>query len=588
MASHFYTLTFRLNTTWKMKRSLSQFTDTHFDIVIIGGGITGACLATDAALRGLSVALVEKGDFGAATSSASSKLLHGGIRYLQQLNFSKVRESAKERVYFQQLAPHLTHYVPFIIPTYKSLSKGKFVMKSAMILYEILCSGQNNILRDASKKVPGSHFLSRDEVGKVVPSLKSEVITGGVVFYESHMYSSERMTLGFIETAQQHGASVANYLEVTSFPGADEGVVRGVQVKDQLSGESFEINASLVINAAGPWIPLLNRNTGSKNSLEGVVSAFSKGAHIVTRSLTQGYAVALPTRKQNQAVINRGGRHVFIIPWRGYSLIGTTYGPYEGDLDDVCATESDIDEMVEDINSALGSENGAAVLKRDDVLHAYAGIYPLIDDVIDTKIYQGTGKYQVVDHGESDNLVGLVSVFGAKFTTARLLAEKALDNVISKYASRFNKQFDACQTRKTTLSAGQIDDLQAFRKQQALRYQHLFSASVINNLVTNYGTDIQHICTLCEENAELAEELVVGSTIIAAEVVYAARHEMACHLDDFVFRRTGLGTLGNPGNEVLRQCATLMGQELGWDQVRIDAEWQRTLKSFPVDKASAN
>jgi len=570
-----------------MKRSLSEFTNTSFDIVIVGGGITGACLAADAALRGLSVALVEKGDFGAATSSASSKLLHGGIRYLQQLNFAKVRESAKERIYFQQLAPHLTHYVPFIIPTYKSLSKGKFVMKSAMTLYEILCGGQNSILRDASKKVPSSHFLSRAEVGKVVPNLESDAITGGVVFYESHMYSSERMTLGFIETAQQHGACVANYLEVTSFPGADEGRVRGVRVKDRLSGESFEIKASLVINAAGPWIPLLNSNTGSKNSLEGVVSAFSKGAHIVTRSLTQGHAVALPTRKQNKAVINRGGRHVFIIPWRGYSLIGTTYGPYEGDLDDVCATEGDINEMIEDINSALGSKKGEEALKRDDVYHAYAGIYPLIDEVIDTKVYQGTGKYQVVDHAESDNLAGLVSVFGAKFTTARLLAEKALDEIISKHASRFNKQFDSCQTRRVALSAGHIDDLQVFRKEQVSRYKHLFSATVINNLVTNYGTDIQHVCTLCEENDQLTNELVAGSAIIAAEVVYAARHEMACHLDDFVFRRTGLGTLGNPGNEVLLQCATLMGQELGWDQTRIDAEWQRMLKGFPVDKANA-
>ena len=569
-----------------MKRSLYEFTDKRFDLVIIGGGITGACLAADAALRGLSVALVEKDDFGAATSSASSKLLHGGIRYLQQLNFAKVRESAKERIYFQQLAPHLTHYVPFIIPTYKSLSKGKFVMKSAMMLYEILCSGQNNILRDASKRVPSSHFLSREEVGDVVPDLESEAITGGVAFYESHMYSSERMTLAFVETAQQHGACVANYLEVTSFTGVDEGMVRGVQVKDQLSGKSFEINATLVINAAGPWIPLLNSNAGSKNSLEGVVSAFSKGAHIVTRSLTQGHAVALPTRKQNQAVINRGGRHVFIIPWRGYSLIGTTYGPYEGDLDDVCATESDINEMIGDINSALDPENGAEVIKRDDVLHAYAGIYPLIDEVIDNKVYQGTGKYQVVDHAERDNLAGLVSVFGAKFTTARLLAEKALDEIISKHASRFNKQFGACQTRKTPLSAGDIDDLQAFRKEQASRYNHLFSALVTDNLVTNYGTDIQHIGTLCEGDAGLADELVAGSAIVAAEVVYAARYEMACHLDDFVFRRTGLGTLGNPGIAVLQQCATLMGQELGWDQVRIEAELKATLKAFPVDKTN--
>ena len=561
-----------------MNRTLSELRQNNFDLLIIGGGITGACLAADAALRGLSVALVEKDDFGSATSSASSKLLHGGIRYLQQLNFAKVRESAKERVYFQQLAPHLTNYIPFIIPTYSSLSKSKWVMKIAMVLYEVICAGQNRVLKDGSKHVPGSRFFSRDEVQKVVQDLRVEDITGGVVFYESHMFSSERMTLGFVETAQQHGASVANYLEVKAFLGADKGRVHGVQVEDRLSGENFDIQASLVINAAGPWIPLLNSNTGGKKAVEGVVSAFSKGAHIITRSLTQGHAVALPTRKQNQAVINRGGRHVFIIPWRGYSLIGTTYGPYEGNLDDVCATESDIEEMIGDINSALGSGKSGDVLQRDDVLHAFAGIYPLIDDVINTNVYQGTGKYQIIDHAQTDALNGLVSVFGAKFTTARLLAEKALDEIVS----RFDKPLSACQTRMVSLAAGNIDDMPAFKEQQIKRYGSQLPVAVIDNLVTNYGTNITHVIELLEQDASLAEELVTDRFIIAAEVVYVARHEMACHLDDLVFRRTGLGTLGNPGEAVLRRCAKLMAQELDWSQVRIDEEVQQTLSEFPV------
>ena len=570
-----------------MNRNLSELQSNIFDLVIIGGGITGACLAADAAMRGLSVALVEKGDFGAATSSASSKLLHGGIRYLQQLNFVKVYESAKERIYFQQLAPHLTYYVPFIIPTYTSFTKGKFVMRSAMKLFEIICTGQNNILSDASKRVPASHFLSRQDVKKVVPDLQSDNITGGVVFYESHMYSSERMTLGFIETAQQHGASAANYLEVESFLGADNGCVRGVRVKDLLNGESFDIHSALVVNAAGPWIPMLNNNIGqsggSAKKVEGVINAFSKGAHIITRQLTQGHAVALPTKKQNQAVINRGGRHVFIIPWRGYSLIGTTYRPYKGDLDDVHATENDINEMISDINSALVPDMGIEVLRRDDVLHAFAGIYPLIDDVINTNVYQGTGKYQIVDHSKTDKLDGLVSVFGAKFTTARLLAEKALDQI----TPRFDKKLGRCKTRSARLASGNIEDIQSFREEQKSRYGSMLAEPVINNLVTNYGANIHRVIELIEADKRLAEELVPDRQIVAAEIVYAARHEMACHLDDFVFRRTGLGTLGSPGEDVLRHCATLMAQELGWDQNRIDREVQQTLSGFPVDQQQA-
>jgi glycerol-3-phosphate dehydrogenase len=562
-----------------MKRNLSEFRNNIFDLVIIGGGITGACMAADAAMRGLSVALVEKGDFGAATSSASSKLLHGGIRYLQQLNLAKVRESAKERVYFQQLAPHLTNYIPFIIPTYSSFNKGKLVMKAGMTLYEILCAGQNRILSDPSKKVPASHYLSKDDVKKVVNELKSDDLTGGFVFYESHMYNSERMTLEFVETAQQYGASVANYLEVESFLGADKGCIRGVQVRDQLNEEGFDIQASLVVNAAGPWIPVLNSSIGGAKAVEGVVNAFSKGAHIITRQLTRGYAVALPTRKQNQAVINRGGRHVFIIPWRGYSLIGTTYGPYKGDLDNVHATESDVDEMITDINSAMGSE----VLHRDDVLHAYAGIYPLIDDFINTSVYQGTGKYQIIDHSVTDDLDGLVSVFGAKFTTARLLAEKALDKVVP----RFNKKLERCKTRSSRLASGNIEDMQSFREVQNTRYGSMLPEPIINNLVTNYGTNIHSIIMLIEADASLADELVPGRQVVAAEIIYSVRYEMACHLDDFVFRRTGLGTLGNPGEEILHHCAMLMGQELDWDHDRIEKEVLQTLNGFPTEKTVA-
>ena len=271
---------------------------------------------------------------------------------------------------------------------------------------------------------------------------------------------------------------------------------------------------------------MLNIKANESKKVKGVVNAFSKGAHIITRSLTDGYAVALPTRKQNQAIINRGGRHVFIIPWRGHSLIGTTYGPYQGDLDEVQATKSDINEMITDINSAIGTD----VLHTDQVEHAYAGIYPLIDDVIKPKVYQGTGEYQIIDHAVTDSLEGLVSVFGAKFTTARLLAEKALDLI----TPRLNKAMNSCQTRSCRLVSGEIDDMQSFRKQQVNRYAPKLSEAIINNLVTNYGTNIHHLIKLAEDDTTLAEELVPGRHTLAAEIIYAVRHEMACHLDDFI------------------------------------------------------
>ncbi len=555
-----------------MERNISDLQSTKFDLAIIGGGITGAFLALDAALRGMSVALVEKGDFGAATSSASSKLLHGGIRYLQQGKFHKVRESAFERAYFQSLAPHLTRYVPFIIPTYKGILKGKALLTSGMMTYEALCLGQNGSIKATGKKVPGWRFVSSDEIRNFVPGLQADGITGGVLFHESHMYSSERMTLAVLDTAARHGAVLANQMRAESF--LVEGKrISGIRARDLWGGTEIEVRASTVINAAGPWIPLLNSGAG-QGHVTGVVTGFSKGAHIVTRSLTNGHALALPTRKKNQGAINRGGRHVFIIPWRDHSLIGTTYGPYKGNLDEVGPQESDVKDLVEDINSALGDE----ILKRGDVRYAFAGLYPLIEDHINPNIYQGTGKYQVVDHQQKDGLEGLVSVFGAKFITARRLAEKALDVIVRKSSNSYRK----CQTRKISLAAGEISDPEAYRRDKTVQYASLVPAEVVGHLITNYGTGIDRLLAMVQKNPKLKECLSPQHGVLAAEVIHAVEFEMALHLEDVIFRRTGLGTLGNPGEVVLSRCADLMSDVLGWGQEAREIELRRTMERFLV------
>ena len=200
-----------------MKRILSQLEEKTFDLIIIGGGITGACLTWDAVNRGLSVALIEKGDFGAATSSASSKLLHGGIRYLQQGRIDKVRESALERVFYQRIAPHLSHYVPFVVPAYTSFSKGKLLLRIGMLLYQMICLGQNRWLRDSSKKVPGWKMLNKEQLLQYIPGFDSNYTTGAALFQESHMYSSERMTLAFISSSIRKGAVAANYVCADKF-----------------------------------------------------------------------------------------------------------------------------------------------------------------------------------------------------------------------------------------------------------------------------------------------------------------------------------------------------------------------------------
>ena len=553
-----------------MKRDISAFGGNKFDIVIVGGGITGAFLALDASLRGFSTALVEKGDFGTATSSASSKLLHGGIRYLQEGRIFKVRESAMERAYFQKLAPHLTRWVPFVIPTYKGFRRGSLLLRAGMAAYEAACLGQNGLFQDPGKKVPRGKYLNKGQVAEVVPGMRLEGLTGGILFFESHMHNSERMVLAVLDTASRAGAKVGNYLRADSFMLEGERVV-GIRVRDMVADADFEIRASVVVNAAGPWIPQLNATLAERRST-GIVKAFSKGIHLVTRPLTNGCAIALATRKQNQGMINRGGRHVFIIPWRGYSLVGTSYGPYEGDLDALQPLEEDVLELLADVNSALGSE----VLRRGDVRSAFAGIYPLTDDHINPLVYQGTGDYQILDHAEKDGIEGLVSVFGAKYTTARLLAEKAINRIARKLLHRRTR----CRTRHVPLVSGQITDLAAYRIAMIERFKGLAPAAAIEQLIFNHGAGAPAILELIRGNPALSEPLLPPYEVLAAEVVHAVLQEQAIRLEDVVFRRTGLGTLGHPGRPALCRCADLMGDVLGWDKSRKDEEIRKIEAGF--------
>ncbi|MFP4082917.1 MAG: FAD-dependent oxidoreductase [Candidatus Aminicenantes bacterium] len=553
-----------------MKRDISGLASTEFDLVIIGGGITGACLAHDAASRGMKVAVVEKGDFGGATSSASSKILHGGIRFLQQGQLRRVRECARERSYFQNLAPHLTTYVPFIIPTYKGMKRSKLLLSTAMAVYELLCLGQNKHIKDCAKKVAGSRSLSKAEVQELLPGIASQKMTGGLLFYESLMHSPERMTLAFLETAAHNGAVIANYIKAKSLLRVGDRLM-GICAQDLLNEEDIEIRARLVVNAAGPWIPSINKLVNN-DRMTGVVAGFSKGAHIITRSLTDEYGVALPTRKKHKALISRGGRHIFIIPWRGRSLIGTTYAPYEGPLESVRATESDVMELIHELNTAL---EGAS-LKRQDVLFAYAGIYPLVEGQVNHDVYQGTHRDKIVDHARSDGLEGLVSVLGARYTSARALAEKALNLIVKK----FDRPYKPCQTRSTPLLSGNIPDLNSFIRDKKREYSPIVDGKITSHLITYYGASVDRLLSLIRNKPELGKRLSPRHDVIEAEVVHAVKYEMAHHLDDVVFRRTGLGTLGSPGLDVIKRCAELMGSALGWDWAAREQEISSTTAKF--------
>jgi glycerol-3-phosphate dehydrogenase len=552
-----------------MQRNSERFRQSRFDVLVIGGGITGACLAHDCALRGLSVALVERRDFAGATSSASSKLLHGGIRYLQSLAFRKVRESAYEAAAFQRIAPHLTRWVPFLVPTRRSLGSGQLVLRSGMALYEAVAMGAERLVADPAKRAPRTAFLSRSETLSRVPILEgTRDLTGAQVLYESHLHDSERTVLAFLKSASGNGAVVGNYLEVTTFL-HDRQRIAGARARDELTGESLEIHARIVANAAGPWIPELNA------SLPGVqlhrrVTHFSRGSHIVTRPLEGTYALALATSRPAATVIDRGGRHVFVIPWRGHSLIGTSDAPFSGRPDEVAPTSSDIAALLDDINTALPS----ARLRPADVSYAYAGLYPLTSDEVRPDVYQGTGQYQVVDHARSGGIEGLVSVLGAKFTTARRVAEIAADLIEDK----LERSRSECRTSTTPLFGGDMPRLAEFTRETTERYRSVLDQPTIEHLIAAYGTETAALLTAAVNQPDGLRRIAPDRETVEAEITYAVEHEQARHLDDVVFRRTGLGTVGAFGDDALERCARLMAGPLGWTESELAREISATAR----------
>ena len=547
-----------------MRRDLRKFRGKKYDILVIGGGITGACIAHDAALRGLSVALIDKNDFGACTSSASSKLLHGGIRYLPKAQFHKIRESAREQAVFQHLAPHLTHWLPFVIPTDKSSpTKGKMALRAAMVVYGLCCAGLSKLIHDPGKLPPPRTFLNGEEVIQRLPMLSAiKGLTGAQILFESHMHSSERMTLAFVKTAVENGAQVANYIQAGRLLIQGKRVI-GVSVGDCLTGEEFSIRARMVINSAGPYCQAINETVPGLR-LHHRLTGFSRGVHLVTRQLEPDYAMALTTKKKTEGFITRGGRHFFIIPWRGRSLIGTTNVPLTGKLDAIRVTKDDVDDFLLDINEALPSVK----LTKDDVFYVFTGIYPIIAREIKPDTYQGTGEFQIVDHGRKDGIDGIVTALGAKFTTAGNVARQAVDLA----ADKLGENIAGGRRDETRLFEGRIEDITGFTADCLKKYSSLLPEESILHLLRNYGSTIDEVIEQGKQKNMLTR-LCPERETLEIEIYYGVRHEMAVTLDDMLFRRTGIGTIGYPGDGAVGRCADLMGDILGWD----DAEKEQQI-----------
>jgi len=554
------------------KRDLSKLTDQRYDIVIIGGGISGAWLALHCAQQGYATALLEKHDYASQTSSSSSKLLHGGIRYLQQMQFDKVRESAMERAEYLYAAPHLSAAVPFVVPTYKDFRRSKFFLNCGMLAYRMLCLGENRVIGSKEEELPPIGSLSAEQLNQVC-DLSNHDHTGAIVFYERHMLDSERMVLAILQTARDLGAEVHNYVSAQKFTISTDNNshprVTGLQAKDELSGDTFSINSELVINAAGPWIDNLNTSLANADTAPSI-NGFAIGSHIITRQLCD-HAIALTTKHQSNAKVDRGGRHIFVIPWRGYSLIGTSYDEIDSPNSDINIQTSHVEQLLEAVNDGMPS----AKLTRDDLISGYSGLYPLQTDNADSTMYEGSGEYQIIDHATANGVDGLVTALGAKFTTGRKLSELTMKVVRDKLPLA-----SAGDITRLKLKGSDYQSLRDFTLRKQQEYKDQFSADSITHLVMHYGSQIDEFINSLNEpgQAQALRQVICSSQRdIMGQVSWAINHEQAFTLNDVLFNRTSLGLLGIAESEI-KEVATLMATKLGWSNEQRNAQIEQVLE----------
>ena len=552
-----------------MKRDVDKLSSNTYDVIIIGAGIYGAWTAFDAALRGLSVAIVDKADFGSATSSNTLKIIHGGLRYLQQADLRRMRQSIHERMVLMRVAPHLVHTLPFLTPTYGHFMKGKEIMYLALMINDFV-SFDRNRLKDPDKYLPGGYIISKDECLRLCPGVDEKGLTGGAIWYDCQMYNSERLLLSILRSAEKAGANLANYMEVIGFIKYGNRVT-GVKTRDVITGEETHIRAKVIVNTTGPWVDyVLNLlNTDHRNHRVLLSKAMNL---VIKRQLIPNYAVGISSRsefKDDDSIIKKGPPLFFITPWHNRSLIGTTYAPYYGDPNNFKVSEEDIEIFIREINQAYPP----ASLRREDVSFFHGGLLPM--DGNSGGNVRLSKKYRIRDHSE-DGIEGLISVVGVKYTTARAVAAETVELVFRKLGAEPPK----CLTAITPIHGGSIERFSNYLAEETEKKVREFDTQVIQHLVYNYGSEYPEVLRSLDESPEWGKTVDDASPVIKAEVLHGIREEMAQKLTDVILRRTELGSAGNPGDEALRTCALIMARELGWNETRIQRELDETKAVF--------
>lgn len=545
-----------------MTRLWADLADKEYDVVVVGGGIFGACAAWDAVLRGLSVLLLERGDFGEATSANAYKFVHGGMRYLQQLDLIRLWESSHERSALLRIAPHLVYPLPIAMPTYGHGMRGKEVLRAGFAAYDLLTAARNRGIRDPRRRIPRASFLSRQAVLREFPDLPTGSLTGAAVFVDAQVYSMPRLTLAFVRAAQDAGAATINYAEVTRFVQNGERVT-GVEVRDLWSDSRFTVRARVVVNATGPWAaPLLLRGLGLDLGPKRPV--FSRDVYFVARRRLEaslGLAAATVTRDAH-AVIDRGARHLFLVPWREFTLVGVWHGVHRGSVDDVRVGPEELERLVVEANQAYAGLH----LRMDDIALVNTGLILFGDEQQEPGSHNFGKRSVLIDHAREHGIEGLVTLVGVRSTVARGMADRTIAMALAK----LGRAAPPCRTADTPIAGGDVPDFERLVAEIGAAVPAAGPAAA-RALAHNHGSRYREVLACADGDRSLLAPLE-GSAVLGAEIVHAARCEMASTLGDVVHRRTDLGTAGRPPDEAVQAGTTILARELGWDQGRTGAE----------------
>ena len=544
-----------------MKRNLERLANYKFDILVIGGGIHGAITAWDAALRGVSVGLIERGDFGSGTSQNSLKIIHGGLRYLQDGNLARIRTMARERTTWMKIAPHLIHPLPCVIPTTQEMSRNRLVMSFALRANDIL-SFDRNQLADPQKDIPDGMIVSQRELARILPGYDVSTSTGAAVWYDAQIYNSERLLLEFILSAEQAGAEVANYVEAINFIRHEDRIV-GVRAKDHRTGEIFDIQSKLVINCAGAWMNCLLEKAALRSEY-----MTSIAMNVIVDQVWSEVAVGLTS----QTVNGKPSQVLFIVPWRNKSMIGTYHLPWHDAPHKFQLNEAMVQGFLDQINSAYPPLK----LSLKDVRQVTCGFLPVNHEHTNEEYVKLTRDGVVIDHQKDGGVSGLISILGVKYTTARVLAEQAMNLAVYKLGIKTQH----CQTHTTPVQGGKIEDFQAFLHKARAEVTGVINERLIEHLVHTYGSEYRNILQYVMKQPDLARRIAPPLPVTVAEIEHVVQHEMAWTLEDVVRRRTELGATSLPSLDTLQKCAGLTGREFQWSLERQQHEIESVLLSY--------